>query len=91
MNKSVLEMDEAIDKVATQRTDLVRQLVMNNPTYQGAVTEDDAVTDDATVHEDVETTPVMSTSTSNNVEWLFNGVNISVLFCQYQVAVHPWF
>lgn len=74
MNKIVLEMDEVIDKVATQRTDLVRQLVMNNPTNQGAVTEDDAVaeddavTDDATVHEDAETTPVMSTSTSNNDE-----------------------
>jgi hypothetical protein len=48
---------------------------------------DDAVTDDANVHEGAETTPVMSTSTSNNDEWLFNGVNISVLFCQYQVAV----
>lgn len=43
-----------------------------------AVAEDDVVNDDATVEEEAET--------SNNDEWLFNGVNISVLFRQYQVC-----
>lgn len=52
ISKIVLEMDEVIDKVAKQRTDFVRQLVMNNPANEGAVLEGGAVAEDNAVAKD---------------------------------------
>lgn len=64
---------------------------MSNPTNQGAVDEDDTVSDYATIHEDAETTPVMSTSASNDGEWLFNGSILACFFANTRLLCDPWF